>query len=302
MLKTSQIVVQKLQCVSAATQGATLILFHIQASADRIIIFGKEANLRFLGVCGTWLVHRTFKVSPLFDQVFVIHGYRNETSFPLLYYLPRTEPLQHTPEFSKTILKRLQIVFPEADQKGYFFHFSQAVYRKFHSLPEVLHQYSNDSEFAHQIRQWNALAFIPPDDVQLVYDILMDEPFFVADGIQTLLAESELIWVSRWNRQRTRRSTPMFDINLWNCYPLVLEDIPKTNNNCGTFHRGFLSLPGPAHPTTYQFLGGLKKEQALTKTRLSRSNIPMKHRLKNLKPLYLSTMTETSLSPSICDR
>ncbi|KAF2891276.1 hypothetical protein ILUMI_14897 [Ignelater luminosus] len=104
------------------------------ASADRIMIFGKEANLRFPSACGTWLVDGTFKVSPsLFDQ---------------------------------------------------------AVYRKLHSLPEVLHQYSNDPEFAHQIHQLNALAFIPPDDAQLVYDVLMDEPFFVADGIQTLLVES----------------------------------------------------------------------------------------------------------------
>ncbi|KAF2895342.1 hypothetical protein ILUMI_10832 [Ignelater luminosus] len=112
------------------------------ASADRIMIFGKEANLRFPSACGTWLVNGTFKVSPsLFDQVFGIHGYRI------------------------------------------------AVYRKLHSLPEVLHQYSNDPEFAHKIHQLYALAFIPPDDVQLVYDVLMDEPFFVVDGIQTLLVE-----------------------------------------------------------------------------------------------------------------
>ncbi|KAF2888524.1 hypothetical protein ILUMI_17649 [Ignelater luminosus] len=81
---------------------------------------------------------------------------------------PRTEPLQHTPKFSRVW---------------------KAVYRKFHLLPEVLHQYSNKPEFAYQIYQLNALAFIPADDVQLVYDVLMDEALLVADGIRTLLAE-----------------------------------------------------------------------------------------------------------------
>ncbi|KAF2892223.1 hypothetical protein ILUMI_13949 [Ignelater luminosus] len=112
---------------------------------------------------------------------------------------PRTEPLQHNPEFSR------------------------AVYCKFHSLPEVLHRYSNDPEFAYQTRQLNALDFIAPDNVQLVYDFLIGEPFFVADGMQTLRAECTICFELRWNRQRTRLSTPFFDINLWNCYHLLSE-------------------------------------------------------------------------------
>ncbi|KAF2893252.1 hypothetical protein ILUMI_12921 [Ignelater luminosus] len=68
--------------------------------------------------------------------------------------------------------------------------FDQAfVIHGFQSLPEGLHQYSNDPEFAFQILYLNALACIPPDDVQLAYDVLTDEPFFVVDGMQTLLAE-----------------------------------------------------------------------------------------------------------------
>ncbi|KAF2883229.1 hypothetical protein ILUMI_22944, partial [Ignelater luminosus] len=264
----AQIVAQNLQCVSAATQGVMpgihtmkrtirkiqagtgntsiqhtredinltisfqedakendFLLYDLGASGDRIMIFATEVNLRFLSACNTWLVDGTFKVSPsLFDQVFVIHGYRSGSSFPLLYCLAstRTEPLQHTPEFSR------------------------AVYRKMQSLPEVLHQCSNDPEFAYQIRQLNALAFIPPDDVQLVYDVLMDEPFFMAHGMQTLLAEFttyfELIGVkSKDYHNKIKRNQ---------CYKNLIAKVKeidpasdramianKTNNLRITFHK-----------------------------------------------------------------
>ncbi|KAF2884575.1 hypothetical protein ILUMI_21614 [Ignelater luminosus] len=174
--------------------------------------------------------------------------------------------------FEKPILNAFRSSFPGAIQKGCFFHSYQTVYRKIQSLPEVLHLYSNDPEFAYQIRQLSALAFIPPDDLHLVYDVLMDEPFFVADGMQPLLAEFttyfELTWVGRWNRQRTGRSAPMFNINLWNYYHLVLEDMSKKNNNCGACNWGFSFLLVSTHPTTYKFIGGLKKKQALTETKI----------------------------------
>lgn len=50
--------------------------------------FSTKQNLNFLESCEIWMVDGTFKSSStLFDQIFVIHGYRNKTSFPLVFCL-----------------------------------------------------------------------------------------------------------------------------------------------------------------------------------------------------------------------
>ncbi|KAF2882179.1 hypothetical protein ILUMI_24005 [Ignelater luminosus] len=161
------------------------------ASADCIMIFGTEVNLRFLSTCDTWLVDGTFSFAP---------NRATTTYFRILESLKSNElilqPKFITRDFEKPSLNAFRSSFPAEKML-------LSVYCKIQSFPEVLHQYSNDLEFAYEIRQSNALASIPPHDVHLVYDVLMDEPFFVADGMQTLLAEFttyfELTWVGFTN-------------------------------------------------------------------------------------------------------
>jgi hypothetical protein len=77
-------------------------------TSKRFFIFTTEKNMQFLKNCSIWLADGTFKSAPhLFKQILVIHGYKNQTSFPLVYCLiPTTET------YEKMLLK---IKYPDND-------------------------------------------------------------------------------------------------------------------------------------------------------------------------------------------
>jgi hypothetical protein len=78
----------------------------------------------------------------------------------------------------------------------------------------------------------------------------------------------ENTWLGKWNRRRTRRIPPMFEVSQWNCYNSILEDLPLTNNGCEGFHHALASLLGCSHPTIFKLIEGLQRQQQLTETRI----------------------------------
>ncbi|KAF2904597.1 hypothetical protein ILUMI_01578 [Ignelater luminosus] len=166
-----------------------LPLFDSGVSADKIIIFGSAANVRYFIACDTSLVDDTFKVAPsLFDQVFVIHEYRNGNSFPLLSCLtpnrttttynrvlasfkakePLLNPQFIMSNFEKAFINAFEIAFPRVEQKRCYFYFSQATFRKIQLFPDLFRKYSSDPDFQIQIRHFNTLVFIPTKGVRCV--------------------------------------------------------------------------------------------------------------------------------------
>jgi hypothetical protein len=71
--------------------------------------------------------------------------------------------------------------FPRAEQKGCFFHFSQALHRQLQQHPTLLAKYGNESDFSLKLRYLKALAFIPECDVVATVDLLMEDDFFVVN-------------------------------------------------------------------------------------------------------------------------
>jgi hypothetical protein len=70
------------------------------------------------------------------------------------------------------------VAFPQAKQKGCFFHFTQSLYRNIQRHPEVYDKYANDPNFALMLRHLNALAFVPTNDVVDTFETLMEDEFF----------------------------------------------------------------------------------------------------------------------------
>ena len=59
-----------------------------ESAPDRMSVFGREANMEFVGDATTLYMDSTFKLAPLlFQQVYVVLAKRNGYVFPLLYCL-----------------------------------------------------------------------------------------------------------------------------------------------------------------------------------------------------------------------
>lgn len=67
---------------------AEFVLFNSGPVADRLLILATIRNVEFLWSCDIWFVDETLMSSPaLFDQVFVLYGFRSKHTFPLTFCL-----------------------------------------------------------------------------------------------------------------------------------------------------------------------------------------------------------------------
>jgi len=277
---------------TTTVNGDNFLLFDSGPNSDRILIFGTTDHLNFLKHSDILLADGTFKSSPnLFDQLFIIHGMRGKTTFPLVYCLtpnrttptyvrmltalknlcPELAPKMIMSDFEKASVNAFQEVFPGSENKGCFFHLSQCFYRHVQKLPEVLHRYSTDSDFCLQLRFLIALAFVPPEDVAATFEHLMRIPFFTDNEelLQEFTTYFESTWIGKMNRAGTQRLSPKFAIELWNCFHSVLEDLPKTNNTCEGYHNGLAACLGAAHPTIYKLIKELQHQHSLSSLKIN---------------------------------
>ena len=168
-------------------------------------------------------------------------------------------------DYEQASINAFKAVYPDAVQRGCFFHFAQAIFKHIQADQNLHEKYNEDSNFSLQLRQLIALAFIPPCDVDASFDQLQSSDFFknneeLLDGYLKYFATT---WIGSYDR-RGARKRPLYDIGLWNCYESVLEDLPKTNNACEGFHRGFATMLAACHPTIHKLVDALLKQQALT--------------------------------------
>ncbi|OXA48208.1 hypothetical protein Fcan01_16976 [Folsomia candida] len=154
--------------------------------------------------------------------------------------------------------------FPESEARSCFFHFRQANYRRIQHDADLMELESN-ATFSLNLRSLIALAFIPPSDVSASFEELLRSDFFEEnkDTLDNYVSYFRNTWIGAFDPAGTRQ-TPMFPIPLWNCYLSVLRGLPKTNNYCEGFHRGFSSMLSVHHPTLPKLVTGLLKEQAIT--------------------------------------
>ncbi|XP_021952041.1 uncharacterized protein LOC110848975 [Folsomia candida] len=200
-------------------------------------------------------------------------------------------------DYERAELNAFGEVFPEAEQKGCYFHFSQCFYRHLQKSPEILNVFSTDSDFS--LHLWNlvALAFVPPEDVISTFEMLMSEEFFIHNEVllQEFLAYFEKTWLGPRNPRGIARLAPLFAIPLWNCCHSVLEDLPKTNNSCEGFNSGFSTLLGASHPTIYKLIDGLKEQQVLTELSMNQriaGNVPTPRKKIAIASKKLKTVVE----------
>jgi hypothetical protein len=183
-------------------------------STDRIFMFTTKENLEFLKNSSMWFVDGTFKVAPvLFTQLFVIHGMRGKSIFPLVYVLtPRNDTATYSlkletvlapdiimSDFELASLNAFKAVFPAAEQKGCFFHFAQAFHRQIQQHSDVFQLYNDNADFRLQLRFLVALAFVPPD-VMVTFNLILETEFFLLqeEKLTPLIKEFETTWLGSY--------------------------------------------------------------------------------------------------------
>ena len=248
------------------------LLFDSDDGSDKIIIFPTLRNLQLLSNISNWYADGTFKTAPpLFNQLYSKHGIVNGDVLPLVYTLMANETEEHynklfselkalgptlsprtiMTDFEHAAINAFKAVFPDSDQQGCFFHFSQCLFQSI--LSNGLQQlYESDAGFALKMRMIAAIAFVPVADVVMSFEHLINNTDFPEEA-QSVLDYFEDTWIGRPNHRLIHRP-PHFDHVLWNCFNAAKFCASKINNACERWHRSFSKLIGASHPTIWKFL------------------------------------------------
>lgn len=249
--------------------------------------------------------------SNVFPSVFALLPNKMESTYCRLFEAlksikPELNPDTIMIDFEKAAMNAISKTFPVTKIRGCFFHFTQSVWR--HVQQAGLQQkYTEDSEFALQIRMMTALSFVPVANVEQAFNDLMDTSYYTTNEelLTPMVNYFEDTWIGRMDR-RNRRKPALFPINLWNCYAYLAENIPRTNNSVEGWHNSFSSTLNVIHPSIWKCIEAFKKEESLNKIHVEqfiagysmgvkRKYKDFAERLKNVCDDYHNRITEDYL-------
>lgn len=146
----------------------------------------------------------------------------------LLKLQPDLNPKHVTIDFEQSAIKALQKKFPTSSIHGCNFHFAQSLWKHIQQIG-MQKKYSEDPDFALNMRLVLSLAFVPINDVEEAFQQLASSDFFLEDeasehntSIQLFMNYVQSTYIGRFDCRGVRKSG-MFPIELWNVYSLTLE-------------------------------------------------------------------------------
>ena len=202
---------------------------------NRFIIFTTTQILDELEFSAKWAVDGTFAVCPsLFYQLYTMHGIIKDTTVPLVYCLMRNktkekyeelfaalknlkamlDPHEVTIDFEIASFEALKSSFPNANIKGCFFHFAQAIRRKIQSVG-LAKEYQQDTDVRNILKSFVALALTPEEDLYLGFQ----KPKEATEKMQNeenseFVSYFEATWLGEKNL-RGRRTGASFLLQNW---------------------------------------------------------------------------------------
>jgi len=170
----------------------------VNDTANNIVGFATSSNLTYLTQCEAMFVDGTFSSVPvLFQQLFIIHGFKNQAYVPLVFFLlPNKSPdtyakaMTHVNnhvwrvpsvifiDFEIAIHQAVMQVWPNVQLKGCRFHLGQSWYKKINSLGLSSDYQSKESEIGSFLRAFFGLPFLPHNEVEdcFVEDLMAVRP------------------------------------------------------------------------------------------------------------------------------
>ena len=152
-------------------------------------------------------------------------------------------------DFELAIKQAVDLSFPMSNFKGCYFHFSQAIMRKFQALGLQM-AYRNNEEAKRFLRKTAGLAFVPIRFVRLACQGVKASVPAHLQRIEEFVEYFESTWL-----------VGSFPLQMWNVHE---NQDYRTNNHLEGWHKRLKNLVGKAHPNIYEFVEVIKKEQTAT--------------------------------------
>ena len=185
--------------------------------------------------------------------------------------VPNVTPNTITGDFELAVSNAAEEIFPTANVRYCFFYMGQSLYRQVQS-EGLQAQYSNpdDRSLREATHMTLALAFVPTDDIEEVFNKLHDD---VPDSFVPIIQYFEENYVIG-RRARGRRQTvpPRFLPSKWNAYEATLQNQQRTNISEG-WHNRFAQVNSNHHPSLYAAFVEICNEQADTETILTQVDL-----------------------------
>lgn len=239
----------------------------------------------------TSLIHTSieFRLIPIVKLFFKI-GKRFNSHVPLVYVLsskkdaetfgtifneikklkPGLNPKHIMIDFEQATMREAGKAFPEAQIHGCFFHFSQCIWRKIQQC-RLASKYSEDAEFAMEMRYFASLAFLPSEKVIESFSAI--KGFMKMERRPRVNTTEHQIWqVCDYVEKTwvgTKKKEPLFPIAMWNMRQLTLDGTPRTNNAVEGWHNAISRGFGCSNPSVWTFIDKLKAEQDRHEVRMA---------------------------------
>lgn len=146
-------------------------------------------------------------------------------------HVPELKPSYVITDFEIGAINAAKKYFPLAKMHGCFFHLCQSLWRRIQQLG-LQSRYTNEPNFALNVRQLLALAFVPPKDVTIRFTELCKSEFWTADPdnvkLHELLDYFESTYIGVETRNKSRRPVT-FPPTMWSVYEITI--LGTTLNN-----------------------------------------------------------------------
>uniref|UniRef100_A0A915MB22 MULE transposase domain-containing protein n=1 Tax=Meloidogyne javanica TaxID=6303 RepID=A0A915MB22_MELJA len=190
----------------------------INNANKRIFVFASPFSLELLTQYPDDIaIDGTFDTAPRgFMQIFTIHVMVDHCVIPaifallpskatenyvrvfqsILLHLPNFMPARVMSDFELSELNAVDQVFPQSQKTGCNFHMGNAIFRKIQNLPQLNQLYHENEESRHRLRSFQALAFVPNNEVYTFFCILVEDFNHVEQPqILDLLRYFVLTWI-----------------------------------------------------------------------------------------------------------
>lgn len=140
--------------------------------------------------------------------------------------LPDLKPQYIISDFEIGAINAAKKYFPESKLHACFFHLGQSVWRRIQALG-LQDRHTTDPDFAKNIRQLLALAFVPPNDVVKCFVTLCSSDFWMENNdpdsgkLQELLSYFENTYIGAQGRNGRRKSV-QFPPELWSVHEITV--------------------------------------------------------------------------------